>query len=373
MNDVGWKRRLASVLLACGLAACGTDGNHGNGDSGNENDENEEPAKTWSPASPFVPDPEGALLLAHKLNVAPNGDATVLWTESGDRIHPGDPVLYFYIRIWAKHYHASSRMWSEPVLVRDTEDSIFGPYMLVGSDSSGNVLAVWVENTSHADRPARDAVWACRYSADSGWGVPLRISASGIYPFSPDLSIDPGGHAVAVWGQGEHFGPELFSNRYTPGIGWSRPTRIAARPGPDRSQSPASVAVDGLGNALGMWTVWTAPGLGSNQVLASRSPSTGGWSKASGVYTPPGSLQSGRPRVAFDGSGNAFAVWTQENGNALDADIYSSRYSPGTGWSAAAPIEPEPPAAFPSEGSRLTVNARGDAIVAWAADGGPGR
>ena len=67
------------------------------------------------------------------------------------------------------------------------------------------------------------------------------------------------------------------------------------------------------------------------------------------------------PRFAFDGAGNAVAVWTQPNGSYLS--VWASRFTPAGGWSAATALQDHDSgnAMSPS----IAVNADGETIAVW--------
>lgn len=77
---------------------------------------------------------------------------------------------------------------------------------------------------------------------------------------------------------------------------------------------------------------------------------------------------SAAPQVAIDGSGNAIAVWHQNEGP-LIANIYARRYDAGTAtWGAAALLETDDAgrAWYP----QVAVDDEGNAIVVWLQDDG---
>ena len=70
------------------------------------------------------------------------------------------------------------------------------------------------------------------------------------------------------------------------------------------------------------------------------------------------------PRVAYDGSGNAFAVWSQDDG--MRSNIWASRYSGGV-WGAPVLLESGSGGANVPQ---ITADAAGNAIAVWAQTGG---
>jgi len=66
--------------------------------------------------------------------------------------------------------------------------------------------------------------------------------------------------------------------------------------------------------------------------------------------------------VAFDGDGNAIAVWPQFDGARLS--IWASRYRPGLGWSAQEVIDDD--VVGDATGPQIAVSPGGDAIAVWS-------
>jgi hypothetical protein len=68
-------------------------------------------------------------------------------------------------------------------------------------------------------------------------------------------------------------------------------------------------------------------------------------------------------QVAFDGAGNAMAVWSQLDAATGQYKTWARRYLPATGWGTAQRIQSD--AAREGRGPRVAFKANGDAMVAW--------
>ncbi|MEC5399895.1 hypothetical protein [Uliginosibacterium sp. H1] len=115
------------------------------------------------------------------------------------------------------------------------------------------------------------------------------------------------------------------------------------------------VAFDGQGNAVAVWTQISSGSQWS--VFASRYVPASGWSTPQRIDSAATSAQ--RPRVAADGSGNALVVWHQSNGTHMA--VWSNRFSSGT-WGSAQQIGVT---AEDANEARLSMNASGTAMAAW--------
>ncbi len=77
------------------------------------------------------------------------------------------------------------------------------------------------------------------------------------------------------------------------------------------------------------------------------------------------------PQIAFDGSGNAMAVWDQyDNPDDIDThyNIYANRYVEGTGWAGALLIENDD--AGDAEHPQIAFDSSGNAMAVWYQDDG---
>jgi hypothetical protein len=70
---------------------------------------------------------------------------------------------------------------------------------------------------------------------------------------------------------------------------------------------------------------------------------------------------AGNPDIQFDGSGNAIAVWHMHDGTRFN--IYSNRFTPGTGWGTPQLIEANN--AGDASQAQVAVNASGQALAVW--------
>ena len=125
--------------------------------------------------------------------------------------------------------------------------------------------------------------------------------------------------------------------------------------------SRPQVAFDGNGNALAVWSQYNGT---VYNIFANRFNGTN-WGDAELIEDNSGATN--RPQVAFDGSGNAIAVWVQYNGTVNN--IWSNHFN-GTSWGTAELIETEntgnaynPQVSFDGSGNALAVWSQLDGAV----------
>jgi hypothetical protein len=96
-------------------------------------------------------------------------------------------------------------------------------------------------------------VYAKRHTQASGWSVVEKIySLTGITLF-PQVAMDGGGNAVALWGQTAGAVVDMASNNYVAGQGWSTAQLIESSIGTIAGNPWWLVAMDGSGNAFAVW------------------------------------------------------------------------------------------------------------------------
>ena len=67
------------------------------------------------------------------------------------------------------------------------------------------------------------------------------------------------------------------------------------------------------------------------------------------------------PQIAFDGSGNAMAVWYQSDG--ARSNIWAARFTPAGGWGGPAMIETDN--AGNALNPQIAVDGSGNALTVW--------
>jgi hypothetical protein len=280
-------------------------------------------------------------------------------------------------------------------------------------DGAGNAIAVWTQ-TSGGQR----SIWSARLSAASGqWGVAHQLTAAGSADL-PDLALDSSGNAIAVWQQVDGSGQRLdgwaaqytaASNSWTPatlvsdavhsahglrvalnasGQGWlawqqahtpDTTTDIAVRPvstvtawGASRLVNTSAgltlsayvfgklaLAVNAAGSAGLLWSQRLLPAQPMQMQSALYSPSSG-W-QLTGAIGVSSNDDCHDPQLAFDGAGNALAVWQQQT----DYGAYgaSNRFVAGQGWGTPTPFVDS--RLGDTIAPALAMDSQGNATVVW--------
>ena len=256
--------------------------------------------------------------------------------------------------IYANRYVTDSG-WGTPELIESGSGIALSPQIAV--DGSGNAIVVWQQ----ADGAGINSIYANRYVAGSGWGTPELIESGSGTAEGSSIAMDSGGNAIAVWDQDDGTGVwSIYANRYVAGSGWGTETAIESD---DLNAGSPMIAVDSSGNAVAVWE----ENAGENDetrnnysIHANGYAAGSGWGAAAdiGIGTVTGEVNSNR--VAMDESGNAIAVWAQSDGTVFN--IYSNTYDPGTGWGTAKTLENDPYDAYAPD---IAFDGMGNAIAVW--------
>ena len=267
-----------------------------------------------------------------------SGNAMAVWVQS-DGIRNNT---------WANRYVFGSGWGTAELIETDNAGNAIGAQ--IAFDGGGNAIAVWYQSDG-----TRENIWANRYVAGSGWGTAELIETDNAGAASaPQVAFDVSGNAIAVWHQSDGIRTNIWANRYVVGSGWG----IAELIETDNAGAAAfsQVAFDVSGNAIAVW--YQSDATRSN-IWANRYVAGSGWGTAELIETD-NAGNATYPEMAFDVSGNAIAVWRQNDGTR--ENTWANRYVAGSGWGTAELIETDnagvavvPQVAFDGDGNAVAV------------------
>jgi hypothetical protein len=214
-----------------------------------------------------------------------------------------------HIDIQASRY-VSGTGWGTPEILESQTGDAFDPRIAMNAD--GRALAVWVQSENELK------AWSNRYTPGTGWGAAERIGPEGMSAQEAlQVAIDARGNGIAVWQQVSGTNRQIGANRYAIGSGWTGPTVI-----PNDNLNPASepqIAIDPGGSALAVWYQRSST---FYDLWWSRYTAAA-WTKAA---TLAGDDHGDAlfPQIAIDASGNAFCLAQKRDGAHLD--IWSARF-----------------------------------------------
>ena len=259
-----------------------------------------------------------------------------------------DPAGNKFVSPFVFSFTTRDRKWGRAELL-EKGDAGHALLAQVAVDQNGGAVAIWAQGDG-----TRDSIWSNRYQPGGGWRTPELIetdnAGTAVYP---DLAMDTGGNAFAVWRQSDGILYNILANRYAAGAGWEGAVLVETNSG--TADEPA-IAVDPNGNAIAVWAQWDGS---RDNVWANRYAAGSGWETAGLIETLSGSAE--RPAIAMDPNGNAIAVWSHWDG--FRYNIAANRYTAGSGWGTAVLIETDN--AGDAQTPDVALSSTGDAIAVW--------
>jgi len=194
----------------------------------------------------------------------------------------------------------------------------------IAVSSNGNAIAVWAEDSN-----GRKDIWAKFYKPDNGWGLPELVETETTESSdNPRVAMDEAGNAIVVWQQGAvAFYDSIWARRYSAIDGWGVAEPLENTEG---GASEQQVAVNASGNAIAVWT--QDDGFGTYSVWASAYAVNSGWTGPE-LMVLLTDTDAGDPQVSINDKGTAFVVWAQQDDSvAGTTHIWARQYSFGFGW-----------------------------------------
>lgn len=271
------------------------------------------------------------------------GNAIAVWYQS-------DGTTY---NIWANQY-VNGYGWLTAELI-ESNDTVSAYQPQLAMDGMGNALAIW---------PQYDGAFlnlsSNRFEAGSGWGTAdlIVLNDYGAYP-RPRLAMDDSGIAMAVWSQYSSMQFSIFSDRYAVGAGWGG-IELVETVNLGNAIAP-QLALDGGGNAVAVWMQENGT---KSSIWANRYAVGAGWGIAEMITANESAYSTGysSPQLAADALGNVIAVWTQYDG--IHSDIWANRYVAGSGWGVAEKVGADDSVSASSP--QVAIDAAGNAVATWS-------
>ena len=233
------------------------------------------------------------------------------------------PLHHVFARVLAADGTPSS-----PYFLVDTETSRTGfcGAKGLGSDSLGNVVAVW-EAQPPVVEPKQTSIVAQRFSS-SGQRLAntfLITKPSSAIVFSPSVAVNPAGDFVVVW----QYQPDPNTPRSLHARHFSKDAKPLGQEFMVEADSVAdaivpSIASDSRGNYVVVWTSYGSPYCPSVKGRLYRPDDT--------PAGPAFSLSSSTgtcdqfPKVAFGSDGTFAAAWIRLGGGDFTSDIYAAMF-----------------------------------------------
>lgn len=163
----------------------------------------------------------------------------------------------------------------------------------------------------------------------SGWSAPVAVGVTP-YAYWGSVELDANGNAMVVYQTYDSASQtdSLWSRRYTPGGGWGEAVLIATN---DAWLSFDSLAVNADGNAMVVYSVDS--GHGQNDLWSQRYTPGSGWGDAMLITRDDTPLYYGS--IVMDAGGNAMLVYETYDSASQTGSLWSRRYTLDSGWGGA--------------------------------------
>ena len=241
----------------------------------------------------------------------------------------------------------------------------YNPATLTATLTPNSILAPLATYTAQISAGAQDAAgnplplttWSFT-TRDGKWGSAQTIESDTGDAHNPSIAFDSNGNAFAVWQQNNGTRIDIFANRYSAATAsWGTPEPITDittnTPGLDAINP--KIAISSSGEAIAVWQQNDGT---RNNIWFNRF--AGAWGTAAVVELAAG--EAVNPQIAFDASNVATAVWQQFDG--ARTNIYSSRYT--AAWSAPTALAHTVTDNMGNaENPQVAISANGSVMVVW--------
>ena len=250
------------------------------------------------------------------------------------------------------------RNWEEPELL-EYDDVGGASQVQIEFDSAGNAIAVWRQNDG-----VQYNIWASRFTVvDSRWSGPIKVDSQILERArDPQIAFDVSGSALVVWTQDNGVNDRIWSSRYDVSIDWGAEAwsgAVAVDLGALGDAGFPEVAFYDDGKA---WVVWEQTNNGLTNILGGRYTFSGGTWEPAELLETEDEGDAAYVHLAFDGNGDGFAVWHQDDGELFRIRV--SRFSSEDGmWGdpEVIDLDNKSDAKWPE----ITLDNKGNAVLVW--------
>lgn len=190
----------------------------------------------------------------------------------------------------------------------------------LASNPDGASIAAWV-----AESDTGQQLWAAVFEPDTGWAPSTALAAQAPQINDVNCTRDATGNAFIIWTPNDGTKATLSALRYEPAAGWSEPERLDQT---DANASTLSLALDGAGNALVLWSAWQgdADELWSNRYLVSE-----GWQAPFRMPSTQG-LRVVDVDLVLTEAGNGIGLWSEQADDGTQSAIRAIEFTSEGTW-----------------------------------------
>lgn len=298
----------------------------------------------WTGPTAVSPDATNVTGAPHAA-MGDDGRAVIAWAQYYDATDAN--------KIYKSEYRSG---WTHPADLDDHVDSSWAQPPHVAADNNGNAVIVWEQ--------AEGGIYMTEYrNPGPNWEAAALISPTGSYADTPRAVMSDNGDTVVAWRQQNNAGYwQIFKSEYRAPGPWTHPVdRDDHISKGDVDAEPPSVAIDGLGNALVVWS--------QDHSIFMSEYRDGAWTNPASLYDfiGPYGYNAQQPHVAMDAAGNAVVTWYNGDDDAGLGWISLLEFRSGA-WRH--PVDMPPEGQFDINGympysSWAAMADNGEAVIAW--------
>lgn len=192
------------------------------------------------------------------------------------------------------------------------------------------------------------------------WGVAAKIDASNDAASVPRIGVDGAGNVIAVWTQDDGLGNanDIWANRYG-SSGWGAASNLTNTGIVDAGDAVSpQLAVNASGDAIAVWA--QEDGGGVRHIWASVL-SNGVWGAAARIDNNTNDADD--PQIGLGANGNAIAVWVQDDGlGNNNRDVWASQYTVVGGWQMAVSVDNS---SADASAPQIALDGSGNGFAVW--------
>jgi len=243
------------------------------------------------------------------------GDAIAIWQSWDGK----DELIQGAVR-------PSGSTWGAPTDLSLPSQHASSPELAV--NASGDAAAVW-----EADLSAKSRIQAALKPAGGAWEAPDFISGEDFNASRPDVAIDAQGNVVAVW-ETQSKAEEMVQGAFkSAASAWQVPEDLSPEKIGYGAREP-QVAMDSGGNAMAVWTRATAF---VSDVESSARPVNGPWASPQELSHSEAYKEAYGPEISMNAGYGASVVWRLSEPGSESVQIISQDIN--RSWHLAQPIE----------------------------------
>jgi hypothetical protein len=384
-----WVRCTVVVALALLAVACGGGGGGGGGDASTPTDPSgtTPPANTTTTGTPSLLDPAIISRAGEGGNYPPMvaidnaGNALAVWRLEKRSILSPEGLSE---ELLARRYVAGSGWQAIETIAGPTTKQSLESAVISMDKTTGKTIVVWNLVGGTVLEPGSSlppsSIVSRAFDPASGWAAPLVVETNKpVFRGSIALGIDASGNAITVWNRFEASQTRIYASRYAAGGNWDTAVRIENDTDVGGGGGGQQIAFLPNGDALVVFN--SSRGGTTTNIWGNKYTVGSGWGTNALVMSGSGAQTSGLIRfvslssLTADASGNAILTFDNQQEFAspfrYELNLWSKRYSGGA-WAADSSAVPVGPAFTCSNcpfisGSRLKVNASGQAVATWIA------